>query len=316
MNLINLFSLVLVSFILNSFLIVLVQRNYFGSDFGVILNRLCRNKINLVTFYYFIFISVAFLIIKLNINYVYLDTIINIQLGETHFELHGDYIQQVATYFGDVAAFSIGARLAFALLAKSGGANMPSKIGIMVGSGVGHMAAFNVMRNSNQYLNGMTNVPANVSGALNINEAHITVQQNARFPYLSNLLGNNISGYYTPMQPSTIHHYTYEVQGIKIHSNFQLSTTELYSQLRRQGYNPNFGQIQSNVLNPDTFTIQSPLEENSRLVSYLLENLNYHLILASTTLYLLMMLSLILITKFYFVSNVNIGFLNSLIIYK
>lgn len=80
MLLINLFSLGFVSFILNCLFIVLVQRNCFGSEFRIGFNNLCHYNLNLVTLYYFIFISVAFLIIKLNINYVYLDTVINIQL--------------------------------------------------------------------------------------------------------------------------------------------------------------------------------------------------------------------------------------------
>lgn len=193
---------------------------------------------------------------------------------------------------------------------------IPAKIGIMVGSGAGHMTVFNMIRQTNQRFNGMTDIPANVKGALNINEAHLTVQHNVRFPNLSSLLGNSISGHYTPFQAIPMRVYTYEVQGIKIHSNFELSTTELYSQLKAHGYTPSFDRIQNNVSNPDTFLVQSPLEEGSRLVSYLLESLNYHLILSAISLYLLMMLSLILISKFYFVSNVNIGFLNSFTIFK
>lgn len=273
---------------------------------------MCHYNLNLVTLYYFIFISVIFLFIKLNIDYIYLDTVVNIHMGETHF--HGDYIQQIAKYFGDVAAFSIGARLASALITKNGGLAIPTKIGIMVGSGASHMTVFHLMRSSNQYLNtGLQSIPENVSGALNIEEAHITVQHNIRYPNLSSLLGNNISGFYTPVQPYSSHIYTYEVQGIKIHSNVRLTTTDLLNQLSELGFNPYLNQINSS---DSTVVLYSPLEDSSRLVSYLLESLNYHLILSAISLYLLMMLSLILISKFYFVRGVNIGFLNSFTIFK
>lgn len=237
MLLINLFSLVFVSFILNSILVVFVQRNYFGSEFRLVFNNLCHYKINLVTYYYFIFISVAFLIIKLNINYVYLDTVVNINLSGTEFVFKGDYIKQIADHFGETAAFALGARLASALIVKKGGMTIPKKIGVLVCSGVIHAAAFNLYRHVNRQLS--TTIYGTQSVAVGVELNVDNVQFMNQTPDAStSVLGSSLNSSNLSLFRVSKHQiYTYKVQGITVHSNQPLQTSEVFD---RAGIQANF----------------------------------------------------------------------------
>jgi hypothetical protein len=126
-------ELLICSFILNFILLKLINYNLFGSEIKKNMYKLLNLKFFFI--YYFIFVFILIFIIKLNIIHLdSKDVIVKANVSNVEITVSGDIIKEVLSGFGEIAAFSVGGRLALAAAAKHQ-LGVGSKIGISITSG-------------------------------------------------------------------------------------------------------------------------------------------------------------------------------------
>ena len=318
-------SLGFFSFIVNSILLILIDKNIFGSKIKIwvenVFNSSSRTRKTAICIYYFVFVYVLIFVVRYNMSTIYLDTVkVNVVINGVEADITGDILATAREVFGDATVFLGSARLAYLILAKNPALGAYSKIGISIvgGGGTGFTTYRIISRTSNYFgenrelvLNGnlkLGNVVVNTTG----NYANIP-----QHPVLDFLFGmnksvsvNNIGDKFTTRN--------YQGQTI-LESNSEINTN---SGIIRALYesNPNWKNNFENHIPTDNpykpWTINSPYESESGLISFLIDNLTDHLILAIISTYLLLMLLIIFICKLLLSKNIEFQRLSSIKIFK
>jgi hypothetical protein len=253
---------------------------------SIILKILNEKKIFI---YHFIFI----LFIINNSNVIHLDDTANIILTskDGNFEIKGAILSKLIDNFGNAMAFSAGARIAALLLSKHTVA-LPTKFVVVGSSGIGTAASLKYLSMS------APNAPLQNDFTITAQIPEVVVSAQIKgelpkHPILDFMFGTNI-----PVKINNVNLVT---------SNGSPSLTG----------NVEISPILSEAKKVKVdWSALSPLENNNSLIGYLIDNLNNHLIINIVTVYLLLIVFFIICCKFLLNNNLEIKYLNKIIIFK
>ena len=189
-------SLGILSFIVNSILIFLIECKVFGSKIYSLLIEISKTKYNAFLFFinYFVFVYILIFSVRYNLTTIYLDSVnINVVVNGVSAEITGDILATAKAVFGDTAVFLGSARLAYLIIAKNQGLSTLSRIGIVIGGGGGGLTSYKVIdRSFNRW--GFVKNELVLNGNLSLNTVNVTTTGNYNIPehpVLSLLFGMN-----------------------------------------------------------------------------------------------------------------------------
>ena len=301
-------SLGFFSFIVNSFLLILIEKKVFGSKIKNLVEEISKSKKNAIFIWinYFVFVYILIFIVKYNINIIYLDTVkVDVTINGVDASITGEFLAAAKEICGDTAVFLGSARLAYLIISKNSALSSFSKIGIVLASGGGGLTSYRVIDRSLNYI-GVERNEVVLNGNLKLDSVNVITSGNYKIPdhpVLDLLFGMN-KGF----------NYNNAHQQFKVITNNEgttilkgTDTTGIINAL--DNHNPNWkSQFYNNVPSGNSLNpfISSPYENEASLISFLIENLTDHFYLSIITIYLLLMLLLIFICKL--ILNSDIGF--------
>nr|UEX92945.1 hypothetical protein [Marasmiellus scandens] len=304
-------SLGILSFIVNSILIFLIECKVFGSKIYSLLIEISKTKYNAFLFFinYFVFVYILILVLKYNINIIYLDEVsVNVTVNGVDANISGDILRLIKETFGDVVVFTTGSRLAYLIVSKNSGLGIGPKIGITLFSGAGGVLSYRIVDRVSSR-NSVSN-PVILNGELRVENIHFQATGNyeiEKHPVLSYLFGmnkscsiNNVDKTFTVSK---------NIDGI--------------STLKEVSSSNSKGVIESlSENNPDwaskfhNFKLNSPYEDETGIISLIIDNLSDHLSLTIISIYLLLMLLLIFICKLVLSNDLYLKRISNLKLFK
>nr|YP_004376360.1 hyp4 [Moniliophthora roreri]ADO51587.1 hyp4 [Moniliophthora roreri] len=285
--------LLVFSIILNLFFLSIIQLGVFGLSMRVTLINLLDKNVNLIPiFNLFVFILFQ---IYLSFNFLYLDSssvTVSATMDNSSFFITGDALKLICDNLGSAGVFCCGARIGAALVSKHSIGILP-KTGIIGSIGSGLTISYKIISNS-------MSTPENAAAAgarigikpvtLNIELSNVQQHNSAvDLPSaLKNFFGINDGNYNIP--------FTEKFKNNSIELIGNESSNKVIKALEEN--NPNW---------KDSF-IHSPLENNQFIIDILSNNL----LLQFIVLYLLIMLILIISSKFLLNESSEFKTINSL----
>src|SRR6516225_103331 len=115
-------SLGFFSFIVNSILLILIDKNIFGSKIKIFVDNIfvSRKTTIFICIYYFVFVYILIFIVRDNMSTIYLETVkVNVVINGVEADISGDILATARVVFGDAAVFVGSARLAYLIIAKN-----------------------------------------------------------------------------------------------------------------------------------------------------------------------------------------------------
>jgi hypothetical protein len=177
-------SLGLFSFIVNSFLLILIKNNIFGSNINNLMEDISKNKKYTYIFYifYFVFVFILIFIIKYNMNTIYLDSVqVNVNINGVNANVTGDILSTAKELFGNTAVFLGSARLAYLIIGKNKALSTLNRIGITIGTGGGGLISYRVIDRTLNYY-GLENNNIVLNGNLSLENVNVTTTGNYNIP--------------------------------------------------------------------------------------------------------------------------------------
>lgn len=287
-------SILIFSFLLHLSIFIFIHSGYLGDPLKVSFECILHKTQNLLITYIF-FVSLI-LIFFFN-NAIYLDDKITITttIENVKFEISGELIQSCFNNIGSAGVFTVGAKIAASLLAKSKLGLLP-KTGIIGGTGLGFTVSFKLLNqtlpstpSSIETITIETGPIELVAELKNKTSADLIVEH---FGIFKNISKNNPVSKISDNFTKDLHN----------NLNFNITpedTAKIIKELNETS--PNW---RNDFILPN-FTINSPLESNSSIIQFVLDALNNHLIINFVTVYLLLMLLIILICKFNINKNIT-----------
>jgi hypothetical protein len=200
-------SLGFFSFIVNSFLLILIKNNIFGSKIKILVEDIPKNtkKAIFICIQYFIFVYILIFLVRYNITTIYLETVkVNVVVNGVEADITGDILATAKEVFGDAAVFLGSARLAYLIISKNAGLSTLGRIGIVLGSGGGGYTTYQVIKRSSNYFGENTELV--LKGNLKLNNVVISTTGNYKnipeHPVLNFLFGMNAGVNYNNVEQS------------------------------------------------------------------------------------------------------------------
>ena len=313
-NIFNYICLCILSILLNTLVFKLIQLNYLGLTLKNKFNYYIDNKLNIFTLYMFIFFYVCFIILNININIVYLDEIITVkaQIDNTSVELNGDVLNFIFENIGEVATFTTGARIGALFVAKQK-MNLMPRLGVVAGTATGLTIYFKAFQAYTSY---NTNDPLKIKFEIDdslkklmTNETNINNFKN-NLNNLFNLDSLNTS-------PVNITKIFNPLDNIFTYNLTKEDTKKIITELDKT--NPNWktdllnsskDQVDAAGVNPLILSPGDQTENINPLIQRLIETFTDQLYLNIIIVYLLIMLTIIIISKFIINKDYKFEFLN------
>ena len=294
----NYIILCIISIGLNTLLFKLIQLNYLGSTLKNKFNFFINNKINLFTLYLFLFFYVFFIILNYNINIVYLDdsaVYIKAQFNETTVELTGEVLYLLLKNLGDVAAFTVGARIGAALVSKSSMGMIP-KLTVISAVATGSTVNFKLASKLDL---------SNLSSTNEIPKIKVVFEDSLKSTLEKETLTGNIQSSLNKI---------FNLENLNSSSNkFTKTYKDNITTITSQKEETNQVINELNKLDPDwkdNFWVESPADMSQPIFEKLIDILTDQLYINIIIVYLLFMLTIILIIKLLINKDYKFEFLN------
>ena len=190
----KLMSLGFFSFIVNSFLIILIEKNIFGSKIKNLVENISKSKENKIIFFinYFLFVYILIFTVKYNMSTIYLEPVqVNVIVNGVNTSVTGDILSIDKEIVGDTGIFLVSAKLAQLIISKNTSLTSLSRIGIVLGSGGAGLTTYKVIDRSFDML-GFERKQLVLNGRLQLEIVSVTTTGNydlPNHPVLSYLFG-------------------------------------------------------------------------------------------------------------------------------
>jgi hypothetical protein len=307
------------SFIVNSFLLFLIEKKVFGSKIKKFVENIFKSKKNAIFIYinYFVFVYILIFSIKYNMNTIYLDSVnVNVNVNGVNASVTGDILVLAKEVFGETAVFLGSARLAYLIIGKNSGISALSRIGIVISSGGGGLTSYKVLNRSLDYM-GVEKNEIVLRGNLGIGSVNISTSGNYNIPehpVLNLFFGMNKGVNFNNV-----------IRDFNIINNNQgntilqgVDTSGVINALDNHNYNWK-SQFYNYIPSGNSFSpwiIHSPFENEIGLISFLIDNLTDLFYLSIISIYLLLMVLLIFICKLILNNNIEFNRLSKIKIFK
>ena len=280
-------SILTFSFLLHFFIFSSIGKGYLGDPLREFFNFILYKKQNILII--LIFFVCLILTTYLTKNVVYLDDKISVTttIENVKFEISGELVKSCFNNIGAVGDFTVGAKIATSVLAKTKTGILP-KTGLIGGTGLGLTASFKLLNQT------LFPTPSSIETVI-VEANPIGVVTKVNNKTSSDLISEQFGIFKNLSKNDSINkipeNFTKDLQNNINFTTSSEDTAKFVMELDPQ--TPNWRE--QFVLSD--FPINSPLESNNSLVQFMLDALNNHLIINFVTVYLLLMLLIILICK-------------------
>jgi hypothetical protein len=283
-------SLGFLSFIINSLLLILIKKNIFGSNIKNLVLEISKKNAIILYIHYFVCVFSLIFIFKYNMSIIHLDEVtVDVVVNGVSANLSGEVLKVAKETLGYTAVFLGSARLTYLILAKNTGLNAFAKIGIIISSGGLGLTYYKIIDKTFNYM-GVENNTVVLNGHLKVDRLSVATTGNydiPEHPVLSLLFGMNGGINYNNVEQSYTINNTAGI--FKIQSNNTSPVIEALNnsdndwKLKFKNYYPS-----GNSNSP--WSINSPNESESGIISFLIDILTDHSYLALISIYQLIML--------------------------